>query len=342
MNLSSLLQSALFPALLLLQVANGDNDTNTIQRDNTPRNSNATLNGRRICPMTPPINVNFTLSEKNMTDIYEASKLCKLIYPDFSGYIQGQVEEQRKNYEIFDAWGDLNDQAAVAKTATGVCHATFAGSSCWNPLDQFQNLHPGPKQMTDNCWIRKGYFDAYNTSYKNSFRRSLDDCMSSCGTEPCELILSGYSQGGAVAVVASMDLKHYNPFVITFGAPHPFLLFLGGCQDFDDSRHFQFVNVFGGLYDRVAQQINPYFATHLGKLLLLDGESHMIGHPREVRKRRGPRSYVPHILYFDRVADIYNRGCFPVLVGGWVSGHDCNYDDECDSGKCARRVCQHQ
>jgi hypothetical protein len=137
-----------------------------------------------------------------------------------------------------------------------------------------------------------------------------------------------------------VDLKHYNPIVITFGAPQPFLLFMGECSDFDASKHYQFVNVLANRYDRVAEQINPYFAQHLGNLLLLDGEDTMIGHPRDTIDVRMPQSYIPHLLYFDRIERIYNRGCFPVIVGGWANGHDCRYNDECDSGLCVSGRCQ--
>ena len=148
--------------------------------------------------------------------------------------------------------------------------------------------------------------------------------------------------GGAVAAVASVDLKHYNPIVITFGAPQPFLLSLGECPIFDAARHYQFVNVFANHYDRVAQQINPYRAHHLGNLLLLDdGNSNMIGHPRDsTMETRTPQSYIPHLLYFDRIDQLYHRGCFPIVVGAWPKGHDCRYSDECDSGNCIQQQCQ--
>jgi hypothetical protein len=148
--------------------------------------------------------------------------------------------------------------------------------------------------------------------------------------------------GGAVAVIASVDLKHYNPIVITFGAPQPFLLFLGECYEFNTANHYQFVNVLANRYDQVTQQINPYSAEHLGhKLLLLDGEDTMIGHPWDSTiDIRRPQSLIPHLLYFERIKRIYERGCFPVIVGGWPNGHDCRYSDECDSGNCVDERCQ--
>jgi Lipase (class 3) len=225
----------------VIQLSNGDIATPSESGNNTFDDE------RRNCPLPPPVTIQFTLSETDMTLVYEASKLCLLIYPDFSGYItQEKIASHRKNYERFDAWGDWNDQGAVAKIADGTCHATFAGSSCWNPLDQWQNLNPLPKSLGDNsCWVRRGYFNAYNTSYKDEFRIALDDCMASCNNDTqCDLVLSGFSQGGAVAVVASVDLKHYNPIVITFGAPQPFLLFMGECSDFDASKHYISLSMF--------------------------------------------------------------------------------------------------
>jgi hypothetical protein len=166
--------------------------------------------GHVICPLDPPVTVNFTLSEIEMTLIYAASKLCLLIYPDFSGRMtQEKIEDHRINYERFDAWGDWNDQAVVAKTSDGTCHAAFAGSSCWNPLDQWQNLNPLPKSLGSNsCWVRRGYFNAYNTSYKDEFRVALDSCMTSCGIHTqCDLVLSGYSQGKSSVILQSAGTR---------------------------------------------------------------------------------------------------------------------------------------
>ena len=179
-----------------LQLCHGDvNDTVTAALVNDTLN-----HGTRLCPLAPPVTINFTLSEWEMTLIYDASRLCLLIYPDFSGPMtSSKIEQLRHNYTRFDAWSDWNDQAVVAKTSTnGICHASFAGSSCWNPLDQWQNLNPMAKSLHNNsCWVRQGYFNAYNTSYKDAFRIALDDCMASCVDNgiPCNLVLSGYSQG---------------------------------------------------------------------------------------------------------------------------------------------------
>jgi hypothetical protein len=203
------LVNAVLSTFWLLKPLSKSNATNITDSSNTTLSDE-----RRICPLAPAVRVNFTLSEPEMKLIYEASKLCLLVFPDFSGFVtQQKIEDYRKIYERFDVWRDWNDQTVVAKTADGTCHAAFAGSSLWNPFDQWQNLNPFPKRLgSDSCWVRRGYFNAYNTSYKDEFRVALDSCMASCGNGTlCNLVLSGYSQGTTAKPVyqpAKITMNH--------------------------------------------------------------------------------------------------------------------------------------
>ena len=103
-----------------------------------------------------------------------------------------------------------------------------------------------------------------------------------------------------------------------------------------------FVNFVDGEYDRVATQASPFFAKHLGHMLLLDDSNFLIGYPGYNTGGivRNPQSYRAHApeRYLERLEFIRNRGCFPVPVGKWEIGHRCNYDDECDSGNCRKRL----
>ena len=67
----------------------------------------------------------------------------------------------------------------------------------------------------NNCNIHQGYYDAYyNFGYRPQIESFLDKCINECSTtnsnssdDRCEVVLSGHSQGGAIAEIAGFYLK---------------------------------------------------------------------------------------------------------------------------------------
>lgn len=184
---------------------------------------------------------------------------------------------------------------------------------------------------------RDSQFDAFYC-----YRRSLDSCVASCDGG-CELVLGGYSQGASAAVVASIDLIHYNPEVIQF-APASAVTNGSPCTAVNASRYYRFVNTrTPDGFDIVPNQINIYGVKHIGRLLLLDTTNFPLCYPREDDQRlRWPPSVALHQydIFLERIDRIINRGCFPVPAAKWPDGHYCWHDDECDSNYCVKETCK--
>ena len=298
------------------------------------------------CPVYPPdIKLNLTRADVQM--IYNAHELNILVTRTASGRIKKVVEDQKDNpyYERFEGWGDINDQALVAKVAAdSTCYISIMGSEAFNPFDQLQNLNFCDTKLDDtDCIVRSGYLDAYNTSYKDEFRRGVDSCVGSCGPNTqCPLVISGHSQGGAAAVVAAIDLHFYNPTTITFGSPRPIMIQSDAlCTNFNAAKHFRFITTADAVYDNV-----PFGSTSgsssLGWPLFIDGMDFPIYSPGfNNDDDREPTSSTLHDmdLYMDYINNMFKRNCFPVPVGLWPTGHACNENEECQGQYCNENIC---
>ncbi|CAB9514691.1 expressed unknown protein [Seminavis robusta] len=293
------------------------------------------------CPAYPS-NTVFNLTEAEMSKVSYAIKLNMLVTRSEAGLMSKVRKEQKDNYELFNGWCDLNDQALVAKPKDeAVCYACFMGTNGLNPLDGIQNLILSSSLIGD-CMVRNGYTDAYNTSYRDDLRCKIDECVQSCDDGLCPLVLSGHSQGGAAAIAAAIDLRHYRPTTITFGSPRPFMVTDDApCTDLNAEQHYRFINTDANNYDSV-----PYGtlsgSSNFGQVFLLDDTNWPIGYPGfNADQTRDPQSSALHDRgqYEDKILAIMDRGCFPVPAAPWGQGHYCHYDDEC-FGNCIANTCR--
>ncbi|CAB9498193.1 unknown protein [Seminavis robusta] len=208
------------------------------------------------CPSLPSVSVTFEISASRLEDVYQSAKLITLSAVQS---IDKLVEENQDNYDLFQGWADWDDRTILAKL-NGTCYVAF-GFPEGTLLDPIQNLNPLTQPVGD-CLVRRGFFDAYNTSsYAQEFRQELNTCLASCSSngqrQQCPLVTTGYSQGGAVAVVATIDLRRHAPTFITFGATKAILddascrnpVEQHPCTDFRVDQHYQFVNVLEGDYE---------------------------------------------------------------------------------------------
>ena len=166
--------------------------------------------------------------------------------------------------------------------------------------------------------------------------------MASC-EGGCELVLGGESNGGAAATVASIDLAHYNPEVITFAAPKV-IKESSKCTAITEENHYRFINTGDdGTYDTVVMQLNIFSERHVGWPIYLDDVNFPIQSTGlSESKSRTPVAIALHEwdLYQERIEGLLDRNCFPVPVAKWLDGHYCNYDDECDSLYCVDKECK--
>ena len=124
------------------------------------------------------------------------------------------IDPTGDGYKEFSYYNDEPDQALFAKTTIGgndYCFGVFRGTTMtW--VDWEQNVDPNSHEVcvdlgdeqTHCCTTRKGFFDAYTTSYVKELEMDLRNCTKTCTNKDECLILTGHSQGGAVAAVAGL------------------------------------------------------------------------------------------------------------------------------------------
>lgn len=298
------------------------------------------------CPaLDPPAEeVFFSLSESFLkNEVKLMMDFTNLLNRDDSGEITEKIDDQRKLYERFNAWNDINDQTLVAKTNdTKICFTAFSSVQGTNVFDQWQNINPFRVRIGDtDCVSRRGYYSAYFSTFYKEYRRSIDDCVASC-EGGCPLVMGGHSQGGSASVIGSIDLIHYNPEVITFGAPRA-LIRTDPCTTIDATRHYRFLNTDPRRYDFAPFQINIFNEKHVGNAIFMDSNGNFpLSQPDDDNKSRFGLSTDLHAneLYTARISELVDRNCFPVPVSKWPEGHYCSYDDECASRYCEDRHCK--
>lgn len=247
--------------------------------------------------------------------------------------VSGVSDNHNPGFDTFRVFEDCDDLAIVASRG-GSCYAVFRATVFINPLDMIQ-LFDWRKEMIGSCTVRRGFSNAFYSSYYGQFMAELDDCMSGNS----ELIIGGHSQGGAISVVASVALAHYNPTTITFGAVRSLV---GHCPDIDPNRHYRFINAVESSYDQWPMRFSKG-AAHVGHTILLDpaasNPAAYVGMNDDTD--RFPNSRRAHKTHFsfDALSKLYNNvACPDVEIGGWEDGHMCYADDECN-GSCVKSRC---
>jgi pimeloyl-ACP methyl ester carboxylesterase len=127
----------------------------------------------------------------------------------------------------------------------GYCFAAFRGTTLrlddWrqNFLLGTEQVCKGSKGDKECCFTRKGFYPAYNTVYKRDLETALRECAGYCSDPEGCVVLTGHSQGAAIAAVAALYLSDLNPYVITFGQP---LTVDQPCPLIHSQRYYRYVN----------------------------------------------------------------------------------------------------
>lgn len=243
------------------------------------------------------------------------------------------------------------------------CIAAFRGTDneLWKSntvaaiQDWSQNLAGQEVTLTGTCTASQGIYSAYNHQYQLSIDQDLTNCMQECeasGSTECNVVLTGHSQGGAVANVAGVLLSNLNPYVITFGQPPT----LGeGClQMINTARWYRFIQAIpdgtGLKYDGVPsllqwlQVLTPgmnIYGTLLGNELVISSDDaasvRYVGD--NVHDDQLPYSIDAHhiSMYLDTLKALVATVPGPyVPTSGFSSGSACTINVECASGDCVR------
>lgn len=216
------------------------------------------------------------LSEAVMKLTKEAARLSILAYEEVA-----PNDTITHDYEAFGYYDDEPDQALTAKTSDGYCYVAFRGTSLtfedWSQNIEIGNIEVcnAGKAKGNNracCTSRVGFYDAYDTQYRANVEASVRECAKSCPNRDECVILTGHSQGGAVAAVAALFLADLNPTVITFGQPPTVN---APCGLLTSDRIYRFVNTkqtqVGIAYDPVPMAPG-LGADHFGNMIILSDD----------------------------------------------------------------------
>lgn len=228
-----------------------------------------------------------TLPSRTLLLSHQAAEFSHLVY--INNLDHTQVDEM---FGFFPSISDgkwRKDQAFVAKM-DNVCYGAFQGSI---PLDKLLDISSAEqmelfRDWGDNanawngqkcgCSVRRGFLDMYNNpKYMVDFRKSVKKCVHSCSGSNCELVLTGHSQGGALAVIAAIDFHIHNPYVFTFGAPPSIHR---PCKYINEDRVYQYKNTVS-YNDRLhydAVSVLPFAAADIGRHFILGDNTQSVAH----------------------------------------------------------------
>ena len=263
-------------------------------------------------------------------------------------------------FGLFGYYDSEPDQALLVSTSSGYCIAAFRGTTLtWD--DWSQNLKLGTNQICPEysdshcCTTRAGFWEAYDTAYRHELEAAIRNCTKTCDSPDECLVLTGHSQGGAIAAVAGVVLSDLNPIVITFGQPPTID---SPCPLISSERWYRYVNTkstekltIGIVYDPVpfAPGLGADFFGHM--ILLSDDSSGVAYIGLDSQDFFGPLNVAgveahsmiattEHPGYLDRIEAIFNHtdASFPIRTSGYLAGSLCTQNSECESEECGKEL----
>jgi hypothetical protein len=156
------------------------------------------------------------------------------------------VEARKLDFSVVEKFGDI-------------CYGTFRGTMV-SFVDWKTNVNLLEEDIeTDmgKCTVRKGFNRAFwaeselwgehpEEDYPDGMENAIRNCANTCGPDndrPCTVVLSGHSQGGALATIAAILLHDLNPVVISFAAAQAIVPNTDGiCPVLDKDRNFRIVS----------------------------------------------------------------------------------------------------
>lgn len=299
-----------------------------------------------------PVRSEVVLSEKIMKLSRQAAVLSSQAYlpnpeADFCKSIINHIEEP--------------DQALVAETEDGYCIAAFRGTTL-TAVDWSQNLDPRSEEIctaqdpTLCCGTRKGFYDAYSTSYESELETQLRECAAKCDDPNECVILTGHSQGGAVAAIAAVHLADLNPRVITFGEPSTLAF---PCEAITTHQWYRYVNLKDSFIGTISVSYDPVAfvpgmgTQQWGNFILLGADSTAIAFVGlddntqfsplnvagfEAHSMIGTEEYPGYLDRIESLIDYATNGTFPVRANGFSPLQHCTQDIECETKQCEKET----
>jgi len=262
MNISNQILAIFLAAATLAVAAKADGNN----KDGRSSRSNGLRGGfPKVSPSDEPRagerNLRPGLSEDDFELFYHAGKISQSTYfidktnkDEFSCSVV--ADDVGHNLDFCENREDDIDAAAIVGY-DGKCFVAFRGTRTLGGMsgtninkfirDSEQNVETSYSTLPDSgCKYRKGFADAYS-SMKDFIDEELPKCkVATCGAgSSCTVVLTGHSQGGAAALVASFDQSrkalYDNPRVITFGAPPAAMTYSECASIINTNQHFRIV-----------------------------------------------------------------------------------------------------
>lgn len=251
----------------------------------------------------------------------------------------------------------------------GVCYASFRGSNLpWTDWDASdfgrawvcaqddegaspeEDLGSGSNARGNCCSTRMGFSKAYNTTYHRDIQDAVRRCAKGCPWHADEcVVLSGHSQGGAMAAMAALVLADLNPHIITFGQPGTID---APCSMLSRERLFRFVNTKASKNDGLIYDPIPFIqglgADDFGYMVFLGDDSTgvasiVLGDRGDQFRPASPFGLEAHSMlesnlvpgYLDRLQSLQDHSAGSVVrSNGFANGAFCSESVECLSELC--------
>lgn len=282
----------------------------------------------------PPVSMNATQLQQFQTAMWLSINVSGVatnppqdFYPDFTY-----------------AFRDYNDQAMVT-FMDGTCYGAFKGMApALYDFMQGVGIY-GTKDVCSSegcCTLDRGISQGYYGQFWELFEEKIRECHHTLcpdSVDGCPVVLTGHSQGAAIATVASVALADLRPALYSFGGQkilhrgHP-------CHILDQMDTYLRVTTvceYEGLatYD-INAHVNPLL-THTGTMIILGhGGAATVAHNHDM-------TLMPYKVPCHGIFDPY---LFSILqlqpdqpLDGFVPGSVCSRDVECKSNKCAHHRC---
>lgn len=283
---------------------------------------------------------------------------------DANGNVTGYFHPE---YESISFYTEEPDQAIVAQK-DGYCFIAFRGTTV-SGADWDQNIDIRNEEAYKNndtstgefCTVRRGYADFLRTSEVDRANQELLACIPTCADPNDCVIITGHSQGGASAAIASIYTYDLMPTVITFGMPPAAK---AGCELIPSERLYRFVNhrkeenEEGDLGFDPVPFVPTLFsrAVHYGyylmvgpdptaaKFLGIDEEgtfSPLINDDNEIDSHSLQGKNYSYLTRVENLLATGQETGFPVSMDGYTDGTICEipYRELCASGSCQNNTC---
>jgi Lipase (class 3) len=244
---------------------------------------------------------------------------------------------QQNSFQVYGAYAYMQGGVAIdyviVAQKDSVCYVTWRGS-IYNYNDWQQNFDIKPMAV-GSCEVHTGFDENYSNT-RAEVDAAISECLHNCTANDCPLVLSGHSQGGGSAVVASLYWLDASPMVITFGAPRAVQ---PNCAVLQANNNYRFVTVqasaHGMLYDAVPM-LPLVGAKHYGHTFYLSDTNDIAYMGMDENSDSPVPSVANHFLprYYDRLEQVRQTATYPMYTYGWENNMPCGYDDECLSGRC--------